>query len=180
MKDWNVVVTVFDEEGYKLAPRLLSRFGKIGSTDFFNVLVMKVADIDAFTRDIAALFAETPGYLNAISRVMPAHAAFDYFSPDEFLEKGEEVILGWSDKLADKSFYVRLHRRGFKGRILSPEAERALDEALLERLETRGHPGHIDFENPDCVIDIETVGTRAGFSLWTREELARYSFLHID
>jgi tRNA(Ser,Leu) C12 N-acetylase TAN1 len=180
MKDWNVVVTVFDEEGYRLAPRLLSPFGEIRSTDFFNVLVMKVPDVDAFTQEIAALFEETPGHLNAISRVVPVHAVFDYQSPEEFLEKGAEVVLGWSDRLADKSFYIRLHRRGFKGRIMSPEAERTLDEALLERLKARGHPGHISFEDPDFVIDIETVGTRAGLSLWTSEELARYAFLHVD
>jgi len=180
MKDWNVVVTVFDEEGYRLAKRLMSGYGQIDTTDYFNVLVMKVPDIDAFLQAIAALFEETPGYLNAISRVVPAHATFDYQSPDEFLEKGEEVVLGWSEVLADTSFYARLHRRGFKGRIVSPEMERALDEALLAHLEERGHPGRINFDNPDMVIDIETIGNRAGFSLWTREQLSRFPFLHID
>jgi len=180
MKDWNVVVTVFDEDGYRLAKRLLPRYGQIGATEYFNVLAMKVPDVDTFTQTIADLFEETPGYLNAISRIVPAHAAFDYQSPEEFLDKGEKAILGWSDKLADKSFYIRLHRRGFKGRIVSPEAERVLDEALLDRLKTRGHPGRIDFEDPDMVIDIETVGNRAGLSIWTKEQLSRFSFLHID
>lgn len=180
MKDWNVVVTVFDEDGYRLAKRLLPRYGEIGVTDYFNVLVMKVPDIDAFTQAISDLFEETPGYLNAISRIMPAHAAFNYQSPEEFLEKGEEAVLGWAERLADKSFYIRLHRRGFKGRIVSPEAEHALDDALLDRLKARGHPGRMDFESPDFVIDIETVGMRAGLSIWTRDELSRYPFLHID
>ena len=175
-----MVVTVSDEEGYRLAKRLLPRYGAIEETNYYNVLVMNVADIDAFTRAIAGLFEETPGYLNAISRVVPTHAAFDYQSPEEFLEKSEEAIHSWSDRLVDKSFYIRLHRRGFKGRIVSPEAERALDEALLDRLKKRGHPGDIDFEDPDFVIDIETVGNRAGLSIWTREQLARFSFLHID
>jgi tRNA(Ser,Leu) C12 N-acetylase TAN1 len=180
MKDWNVVVTVFDEDGYRLAKRLLPRYGEIDATDYFNVLVMKVPDIDAFTQAISDLFEETPGYLNAISRIVPAHAAFNYQSPEEFLENGEEVVLGWSDQLPDKSFYIRLHRLGFKSRIVSPEAERVLDDALLNRLMERGHPGRIDFETPDMVIDIETVGARAGFSLWTREQLSRFPFLHID
>ena len=180
MKDWNVVVTVFDEDGYRLAKRLLPRYGEIGATDYFNVLVMKVPDIDAFTHAISDLFEETPGYLNAISRIVPAHAAINYQSPEEFLKKSEEVVLGWSDQLADKSFYIRLHRRGFKGRIVSPKAERALDDALLNRLMERGHPGCIDFETPDMVIDIETVGARAGFSLWTRRQLSRFPFLNID
>lgn len=180
MKDWNVVVTVFDEEGYRLARRLLPRFGSVGTTGYFNVLVMKVEDVAAFTRSIAAWFAETPGYLNAISRVMPAHVVFDFASAEEFLDKAEDAVLAWTDRLADKSFYVRLHRRGFRGDIISPEAERKLDEALLERLDKSGHTGRVKFDEPDYVIDVETVGTRAAVSLWTKEELARYPFLHID
>ena len=73
MKDWNVVVTVFNEDDYRLAKRLLPRYGEIGVTDYFNVLVMKVLDIDAFTQAISDLIEETPGYLNAISRIVPAH-----------------------------------------------------------------------------------------------------------
>lgn len=175
-----MVVTVFDEEGYHLARSLLRRFGDVRTTGFFNVLVLKVADVGAFTQAIAMLFEETPGYMNAISRVVPAHVTFDYGSPEEFAEKGKEAVLGWADRLADKAFYIRLHRRGFRGKILSPEAERALDETLLRRLEVTGHPGRIDFEDPDYVIDIETVGTRAGLSLWSKEELSRLPFLHID
>ena len=175
-----MVVTVFDEEGFRLARRLLRQFGTIERTEYFNVLVMEVPEIEAFTQAIAALFEDTPGYLNAISRIVPAHAVFDYHSPEEFLAKGEDVVLGWSDMLTDKSFYIRLHRRGFRGRIVSPEAERSLDDALLRRLEERGRPGHIDFEDPDLVIDIETVDDRAGVSIWTKEQLSRFSFLHID
>jgi tRNA(Ser,Leu) C12 N-acetylase TAN1 len=180
MIDWNVVVTVFDERGFRLAKRLLSDFAAVHTTDYFNVLVMKVPDVAAFTEQVHHLFEETPGYLNDISRIVPAHAGFDYASPDEFAQKAEKVVLGWADRLAGKSFYIRLHRRGFRGRIVSPEAERALDAALLERLGEAGHPGHISFEDPDMAIDIETVGNRAGLSIWTRDELARFAFLHVD
>jgi tRNA(Ser,Leu) C12 N-acetylase TAN1 len=180
MIDWNVVVTVFDERGFRLAKRLLSDFAPVHTTDYFNVLAMKVPDVAAFTEQVHRLFDETPGYLNDISRVVPAHATFDFASPEEFAQKAERVILDWADRLAGKSFYIRLHRRGFRGRIVSPEVERALDAALLERLGAAGHPGHISFEDPDMAIDIETVGNRAGISLWTREELARFPFLHVD
>lgn len=175
-----MVVTVFDEEGYRLARRLLPRFGPVEPTGYFNVLVMKVEDVADFTRGIAAWFEETPGYLNAISRLMPAHVVFDFASAEAFLDKAEDAVLAWTDRLSGKSFYVRLHRRGFRGDIISPDAERKLDEALLERLERSGHPGRVKFDDPGCVIDIETVDTRAGVSLWTKEELARYPFLHID
>ena len=180
MKDWNAVVTVYDQEGYRMAKRLMSRFGKIDSTDYFNVLVMKVPDVGDFTKAIAELFEQTPGFLNDISRVVPAHATIEFQSPQEFNEKADAVIRGWLEKLAGKSFYVRLHRRGFKGRIVSPEAERSLDKAVLERLRELGHPGRIDFEDPDIVIDVELVGNRAGLSIWTRQELNRFDFLHVD
>jgi len=55
-----------------------------------------------------------------------------------------------------------------------------LDEALLETLEHRGTPGRIDFDDPDFILDVETVGQRAGMSLWTREDLHRYPFLKLD
>ena len=35
------------------------------------------------------------------------------------------------------------------------------------------------FEDPDCVLLIETVGQRGGLALWTREELKRYPFLPV-
>jgi hypothetical protein len=70
-----------------------------------------------------------------------------------------------------------LHRRGFKGGLSTPKEERFLDEALLDALEKQGTPGRIDFEDPDAVIQIETVDGRAGMSLWTRDDLRRCGFL---
>jgi tRNA(Ser,Leu) C12 N-acetylase TAN1 len=72
---------------------------------------------------------------------------------------------------------VRLHRRGFKGVLSTPHEERFLDEALLSAL---GVGGRISFTDPDAVIQIETIGGRAGMSLWTREELRQYPFLGTD
>ncbi len=39
---------------------------------------------------------------------------------------------------------------------------------------------HVDFEDPDIVIDIETVGDRAGLSIWTRDQLSNFPFIHVD
>jgi tRNA(Ser,Leu) C12 N-acetylase TAN1 len=43
-----------------------------------------------------------------------------------------------------------------------------------------GRPGRINFADPDHVIDIETVGNRAGLSIWSRDDLRRYPFLNVD
>ena len=55
-----------------------------------------------------------------------------------------------------------------------------LDDLILEVLDAAKTPAVIAFDDPDVVIDIETVEDRSGLSLWTREELARYPFLRID
>lgn len=180
MKDWNVVVTVYDERGYREAKSILARFGKVASTDFYNVLALKVADVQLFTEAIDALVQESPGVMNDISRIVPSHVTFNFQTPSEFEEKAQAVAAEWTDQLRGCAFYVRLHRRGFKGRISTPEEERFLDEVLLAKLESLGRPGRISFEDPDKIIDIETIGNRAGLSIWSRDELKRYSFLHID
>lgn len=82
--------------------------------------------------------------------------------------------------MAGKTFHVRLHRRGFKGQLSTPEEERFLDDTLLDALKRAGTPGSLAFDDPDAVIQIETVGNRAGISLWSREELGRFPFLRAD
>jgi hypothetical protein len=51
---------------------------------------------------------------------------------------------------------------------------------LIDLLQAAGTPGRITFSDPDVIIALETVGTRAGLSLWTREDLARHRFLRLD
>lgn len=180
VKDWNVVVTVFDRDGFRAARRTLARYGAIERTGFFNVLVMKVDDVRAFTREFTDMAVNEPGVLNDISRLVPAQATFDFETPEEFSEQARETVLGWADRLAGGSFYVRLHRRGLRGQIISPDEERALDFAIIERCQEMGNPAAVDFADPDHIIDIETVDNRAGLSLWSREELERMPFLHVD
>ena len=62
----------------------------------------------------------------------------------------------------------------------SQEEEQLMDKVLLEALETAGTPGSITFDDPDAIVAIETLGHRAGVSLWTRDDLRRYPFLRLD
>ena len=77
---------------------------------------------------------------------------------------------------------MRVHRRRGDSPVkLSSQAEeRLLDADILERLRELGQPGRIAFEDPDYIVDIETVGERAGMSLWSRGDLKRFPFLRID
>ena len=58
--------------------------------------------------------------------------------------------------------------------------ERFLDGFLLDKLEQVGSPASISFDNPDAILAIETIGQRAGLSLWTRQQLKDYPFLRLD
>ncbi len=179
MRDWNVVVSVHETQ-YRRACQVLGALGELASTDFYNVLVMRVEDREEFLERFAAMLAAAPGFRDVVSRVMPASDVFQFQTPAAFEANAKEIVLSWLPRLAGKSFYVRMHRRGFKGQMSSQDEERFLDDAVLRALEEAGTPGRIDFEDPDVVIDVETVGQRAGLSLWSRAELERYPFLKID
>jgi tRNA(Ser,Leu) C12 N-acetylase TAN1 len=111
---------------------------------------------------------------------MPAAEAFTFQSVGEFEARAKEIVRAWLPRLAGRSFHVRMHRRGLKEQMSSHTEERFLDEALLHALEQAGTPGRIDFTDPDLIVDVETVGQRAGLSLWTRDDLLRYPFLKVD
>lgn len=180
MKDWNVVVTVSDRFARFHARRGLMKFGEVERTEFHNVLVMRVDDIVELMASLSEMMRRDMSLINDISRLMPAQKTFDFETREEFDQKAGAAILGWADRMAGKTFHIRLHRRGRGEQLSSLEEEKVLDTVLLDKLAAIGAPGRIDFSDPDYVIDIETVGNRAGLSLWMREDLRRYPFLRVD
>jgi len=174
--EWNVVVTLA-EQGFRDAVRLLRRWGTVTRTPYYNVLAMRVDDPRAFLADFAAALAASPGIANFVSHVVPAQHTFDFATAEEFAARARDVALAWAPEIAGKSFHVRLHRRGRKGVLSSPREERFLDDALLQGT---APAGRIAFDDPDAVIQIETIDGRAGMSLWTREEMRQHPFLGAD
>ena len=179
MHDWNIVVTV-REGGFVRACRLLEMAGKVSRTEFFNVLVMRVDDIRQFLEWLLGRTGEDPAVLESIARLVPLTHTFSFQSPGMFEEKSAEAVSQWTPLLANKSFHVRMRRRGFKGRLSSMDEERYLDECLLDALKKSGSTGRIVFNDPDFVIAVESVGTRAGLSIWSKDDLLRYPFLRLD
>jgi tRNA(Ser,Leu) C12 N-acetylase TAN1 len=179
MHDWNVVITVH-EDGYNSARNILERHGKVDRTDFFNILLMQTADYWQLLDALQEEANQDPAVVSALARVMPVVLTFEFQSPHEFEDKARQAVSAWLPALGGKSFHLRMHRRGFKGKLSSMDEERFLDTYLLEALEMAGTPGRITFEDPDAIIALETVGQRAGLSLWNREELERYPLLHLD
>ena len=180
--DWNVIATVYDQHGLRRARRFLSRYGEVARTHFHNVLVLQVPDIEAFLEAMAAALEGNAGMFNDISRIMPAHATFSFESIAEFEDKARSIARQWGDRLAGKSFHVRLHRRAGETfvKLRSHTEEVFLDNAILQHLSETGRPGRVKFDDPDYLLDIETVGPRAGMSIWSRDDLMRFPFLHVD
>ncbi len=179
MRDWNVVITVH-KRGFVPACEMLEELGPVAKTGFYNVLVMKVEDTRSFLETIHRWVAEDPYLLHIFARVVPATKTFNFQSAEEFEEKASKAVLTWVPEIAERSFHVRMHRRGFKEKLSSQVEERLLDEVLLKALNEEGKSGKIAFEDPDVIISVETVGGRAGLSLWTRDELKRYPLLGLD
>jgi hypothetical protein len=179
MHDWNVVVSLHERK-YIQARKLLEQLGPVSRTAYFNVLVMKVEDIGRLLDTLCKWIEEDPQLLTILARVIPATQTFTFQTVEEFEAKAREVSLIWVPNLAGKRFHVRMHRRGFKGRLSSQNEEGFLDGVLLEALEKTGKPGRITFDDPDAILALETVDCQAGLSLWTREDLQRYPFLGLD
>ena len=179
MHDWNVVVSVHDG-GYKRARQILEEFGRVSRTDFYNMLMLQVDDISAMLENLRERLSTDDEVRMTLARVMPVSCSFTFQTPEEFETKAGKAVLPWLPQLANKSWHVRMHRRGFKGRLSSHDEERFLDQLLLEELAKAGTPGHISFEDPDVVIAVETVSQQAGLALWTRQDLRKYPFLKID
>jgi tRNA(Ser,Leu) C12 N-acetylase TAN1 len=176
--EWNAVISV-NEKGFRKAIDVFGGFGEVRRTEFFNVLLLHVENVPAMLDALRLRLERAPESLAFLARLVPASQTFAFNSREEFHAKAENGVLGWASRLAGKSFHVRIRRRGFKGKITSPDEERALDETLLRALEESGVQGRIEFELPDAIIAIETVGTWAGLSFWTREELERYPFVRV-
>jgi len=83
------------------------------------------------------------------------------------------------DRLAGGSFFVRLERRGLKGRLHTPTVERALGDHVWRALEARGHAPRVEFKDPDAVLVIETIGDEAGLGIVTRALRTQHPFVKI-
>ena len=179
MPDWNVVITV-RERGFILACELFEEFGSVSRTEFFNVLAMKTHDTHRLMEMLREQMTENPSLQSFLARVIPVTDRFSFQTPEEFRAKVTEIVTLYAPRLAGKGFYVRMHRRGFKGRLSSMEEESYLDRFLVEALEKTGSSAHVTFDNPDAIVAVETIAQDAGLSLWSREELERYPFLRLD
>jgi len=175
---WNVVVTV-RERCYPQAKELLRDFGRTLHTDFHNVILLAVDEPLHLLERIEEYLRDKPQERNWLYRVQPVTSSFHFQNPVEFEHKLEEALQPWLPALAGHSFHVRMHRRGFKGRMSSQQEERALGEFIVAQSKVHGTESTVSFDDPDWVVAVETVGQAAGLSLWSRAQLQQHELLRI-
>jgi tRNA(Ser,Leu) C12 N-acetylase TAN1 len=178
MWEFNLVVTM-DREG-RFGPMLkeLALYGEFRRTEFFGVVLGRVQKPETFLETVLEKRGKQRTAFQDVGRVIPLDKVFT-FRPEDFVELVGAAIVPYLPRLAGKRHYVRLERRGFKGVIVSPEAEQALDHLIAEELSRQGATASVDFENPEAVVAVETIGDRCGVGLLTRELLDRYPFVRV-
>ncbi len=173
MERWNVLVTglmgtrrtVFEE---------LKVLGKFKKTNFRDVYVGTVEDTEVFLDALRKNIFLLPN----VGKVIPIEKNFS-FHLEEFEDRLKETLIPYLPQLEGCSFFVRIERRGFKGKINSLSEEKVLDQFLLEELRKQDREGRIDFENPDYIVAVETLGGWCGVSLISRELKAKYPAIKI-
>lgn len=178
MWEFNLVATMASDARFRRLVADLKRLGDFRRTEFLGVLVGRVEDRIAFLETLRAEREKRLTAFQDLGRIIPIDRVF-VFTPENFVGLLRQSVVPYLDQLAGRRFYVRLERRGHKGEIVSPEAERAVDAFIEENLLLRRAPATIDFENPEAVVAVETIGDRAGIGLLTRETMDRYDFVRI-
>lgn len=179
MKDWNVIVTVY-QDGYTRVRHALEKLGAVDRSPYYNVLAVKVDDPVAVLEALELQTDEDPALYDAISRVAPAIERFSFSSADDFRVKAQAILQAWSKRMAGRTFHARLHRRGESHELPSPEIERFIDDQVIAATTAIGDAATVSFDDPDAVIAVDTIDDQAGLALWTREDLARHRLLRPD
>lgn len=178
MWQFNLIVTLAADGRFQDLLRELSLYGDFHKTEFLGVILGHVADPAAFLETVRDKREHQLIAFQDLARVVPFDRCFT-FHPATFQDQVRETLAPYAESLAGQSFYVRLERRGLKGRIISPEVERSFDAFLLELVEKSGGAAKIEFDDPDTVLAIETIGERCGLGVLTRELRKRYAFVRV-
>jgi len=179
VNDWNVVVSIY-QGGFRRAIRALGELGPVERSPYHNVLVMKVENTAALLEAVERKTEENTALYDAISRVAPAMRTVEFHSMEEFRDRLKPILFEWSPQLTGRSFHVRIHRRGDGRSLSTPDAERLLDNLVLDATAAAGEPGKVSFTDPDAVIAVDTIDSWAGIALWRREDLERHRLLRPD
>ena len=177
MAEWNILATSL--EGRRDALLLsLRRLGRFRPGGYRNVVIGLVDDLPDFLVRVREALAADGLLPTALAKVMPIEVTTQIEAETAVatLAAAAEPFL---DRLAGGSFFVRLERRGLKGRLHSPSVEREIGDHVWRALEARGHVPRVDFADPDAVLVVETIGDRAGLTVVSRALRQEHPFVKI-
>ncbi len=177
MKEWNVLAASYRGQEKK-SLRFLSQLGDFRSSGFKDVLLGHVEDVNLFLDKLELMRQEHPGRINFPSQIVPLERTFSFKLPD-FMDQLKEAISPCIEKVENKTFYVRVKRRGHKGEISSLEIEKEISGFIMERLEEAGKCAQVSFSGPDVIIVVETIANWAGVTLITKEMKEKYPLLKV-
>ncbi|MCK6554157.1 THUMP domain-containing protein [Candidatus Binatia bacterium] len=175
---WNVLVTAQEGAGRDLK-RLVKRFGTFRASGFRNVIVGHVAAVPEFCRALDAELERRPyarawlGKVRPIQHTLPVDVA-------TFAADVEAILATMADQIGERSFHVRVERRGHKRVLSTRDLELRLGEYMWNALEARGCHPTVAFDDPDVVVAIEIAGDVAGISMIFRELRGEFPFVKID
>ena len=114
--------------------RAFLEHGDFKRTEFKDVIIGDVADIDKFFKTVKSKCEEREDLAMALSRLVPIYKNI-VFAPDIFFELAKDEIKEYADAIKNnETFYVRIERRGLKGILNSQKEEQKLDDFMLEEL----------------------------------------------
>lgn len=156
----------------------LRRLGRFRPAGYRNVVVGTVEDRPAFLDRVAEGLERDALLPTALARLLPIDRTLRFTldtARDDFAAAAEPLV----DALVGDAFFVRVERRGFKGRLHTPTLERDLADRVWRMLEARGRTPRVDFGDPDGVLVVETLGDQAGIALLPRTLRTKYGFVRI-
>jgi tRNA(Ser,Leu) C12 N-acetylase TAN1 len=156
----------------------LRRLGRFRPGGYRNVVVGTVEDRAAFLDRVGEALGRDALLSSTLARLLPIDATvrIEPSTAADALARAAEPLVA---RLDGDSFFVRVERRGLKGRLHTQTLERELADRVWRALEARGRTPRVDFRDPDAVLVVETVGDQAGLALLPRALRARYPFVRI-
>jgi tRNA(Ser,Leu) C12 N-acetylase TAN1 len=177
MKDWNILVTTSSGEERDLLPAL-RRLGEFTRSEFKGILIGRVEDTSQFLQAVQLAGEAGAAWRRHLLRVLPVERMFS-FTPQTLEEQLREAVIPFVQRMMSGTFHVRLERRGYKGKIVSPEVEQRLGDYVMEVAKQQNKILSVSFHDSDYVIAVETVGNQCGVTLITRRLQEQYPFVKI-
>ena len=156
----------------------LRRLGRFRPGGYRNVVVGSVDDPAAFLDRVADGLARDALLPTALARLLPIEHTLR-FTVETALDALAAAAEPLVDGLVGDAFFVRVERRGLKGRLHTPTLERDLADRVWRMIEARGRTPRVDFGDPDGVLVVETLGDQAGLALLPRALRERYPFVRV-